>query len=102
MEWTFKLEGGAGMSVLVKGAMIPYNCHGCFACYSGLCFVAPLESYMNCPHDGKPDWCPLIEVPEHGDLIDRDALKWSFVHGKWDDEYISRTDIKKSTNHHLC
>ena len=24
----------------------------------------------------RPDWCPLVEIPElHGDLIDRDALK---------------------------
>ena len=23
----------------------------------------------------RPDWCPLIPVPPHGDLIDRDVLK---------------------------
>lgn len=25
--------------------------------------------------DGKPKWCPLIEVPKHGRLIDADALE---------------------------
>ena len=24
--------------------------------------------------EGRPDWCPLVEVPKHGDLIDRDEL----------------------------
>ena len=30
----------------------------------------------------RPDWCPLIEVPEpHGDLIDRDKLRAKeFIH----------------------
>ena len=23
----------------------------------------------------RQDWCPLTEIPPHGDLIDRDALK---------------------------
>ena len=22
----------------------------------------------------RPDWCPLVEIPEHGRLIDADAL----------------------------
>ena len=25
--------------------------------------------------EGRPDWCPLIEVPPHGRLIDADKLK---------------------------
>lgn len=24
----------------------------------------------------RPEWCPLVPVPPHGDLIDRDALPW--------------------------
>ena len=24
----------------------------------------------------RPDWCPLIPIQSHGDLIDRDALPW--------------------------
>ena len=33
------------------------------------------ESYRPIGFDGRPDWCPLVELPEkHGDLIDRDAL----------------------------
>ena len=25
--------------------------------------------------EGRPDWCPLIEVPPHGRLIDADAIQ---------------------------
>ena len=33
------------------------------------------ENYRAIPFDGRPEWCPLVEVPApHGDLIDRDAL----------------------------
>lgn len=38
----------------------------------------------------RPDWCPLIEVPTpHGRLIDGDALKAQYVHGKGNDEIES-------------
>jgi hypothetical protein len=30
---------------------------------------------------GRPDWCPLVSVPPHGDLIDRDAAAEKI----WDD-----------------
>ena len=74
------------MSVLIKGFKMPEDCRDC-----------PLEMYyMNCgetrcraenkilaenfktiPFDGRPDWCPLIEVPApHGRLIDADALDY--------------------------
>lgn len=32
--------------------------------------------------DGRPDWCPLVELPgKHGDLIDRDKVipKLNFI-----------------------
>ena len=72
------------MSVLIKGFKMPEDCREC-----------PLEMYyMNCgetrcraenkilaenfkttPFDGRPDWCPLVEVTTpHGRLIDADAL----------------------------
>ena len=68
------------MSILIKGMRMPEECRDC-----------PLEMYyMNCgdtrcratnklladdyraiPFSGRPDWCPLVEVPApHGRLID--------------------------------
>ena len=33
----------------------------------------------------KPDFCPLIAIPDHGRLIDADALKEHFPHDEdWD------------------
>lgn len=28
-----------------------------------------------CKNETRASWCPLVAVPDHGDLIDRDALK---------------------------
>jgi len=66
------------MSILIKGMEMPKNCAFC-----------PCEHYecglMGDEHNGvdvtayfegdkrHPD-CPLVEVPPHGDLIDRDEL----------------------------
>ena len=36
--------------------------------------------------EGRPDWCPLIEIPPHGRLIDADELKSKFRHGNGDDD----------------
>ena len=35
--------------------------------------------------ENRPNWCPLIEVPPHGRLIDADALTTvtEMVNGKW-------------------
>lgn len=33
-------------------------------------------SLSTVPWDGKPFDCPLIEIPPHGDLIDRDAYEF--------------------------
>ena len=73
------------MSVLIKGMKMPKNCAECRFCVNGFTDVAPMyecacESYENVsvlvddygkPFDFRPDWCPLIELPEkHGRLID--------------------------------
>ena len=35
----------------------------------------------------------IVELPDHGDLIDRDALNPMFVHGRLDDTYVSRKEL---------
>lgn len=59
------------MSVLMKGMEMPKDCIDCFA-----------ETYNECMATGKivnsigrPDWCPLVEIPPHGRLIDADKLE---------------------------
>lgn len=51
------------MSIYIKGMEMPISCDDCFL---------PLRY---CPYAMKPDGsCPLVSVPEHGDLIDRNKL----------------------------
>lgn len=77
------------MSILIKDMDIPKSCDKCRFCVNGFTDEAPMyecavQSYENVsvlvesggkPFDFRPDWCPLIELPPHGRLIDADALK---------------------------
>lgn len=62
------------MSILIKGMEIP-TCMTCPCCeeklYGNLCRITneivPFSFY-------RGDKCPLIEIPPHGDLIDRDSV----------------------------
>lgn len=58
-------------SVLIKGMKMPQSCLLCpFGDEFGKCCVnAELEDANELTHS-----CPLIELPDHGDLIDRDVL----------------------------
>lgn len=62
------------MGVYIKGMDMPESCHQCVAGYGGFCFVCPAEEDGTCPDHGRPEWCPLVELPPHGRLIDADEL----------------------------
>ena len=72
------------MSVLIKEMKMPSECRKCFMMDYGImtgetyCKVngkTLAESYRPIEFDGRPDWCPLVELPEkHGRLIDADAF----------------------------
>lgn len=60
------------MSVVIKGTDIPQSCY--------MCDMIELSGAISCLHANNPHNsergraldCPLIELPDHGDLIDRD------------------------------
>ena len=61
------------MGVYIKGMEMPTGCSGC-PIDSDICTLwqeLPPERLR----DTRPAKCPLVPVPPHGDLIDRDALK---------------------------
>lgn len=70
--------------VYIKGMEMPHNCVGC-----KLWYLIPLADTMEdiCRVTGhrvnpyhRADDCPLIPVPDHGDLIDKsgvDVLSWT-------------------------
>ena len=84
------------MSILIHDMEMPTSCDKCRFCVNGFTDDAPMyecavQSYENVsvlvesggkPFDFRPDWCPLIELPPHGRLIDADKLKSKFRHGE--------------------
>lgn len=62
------------MSILIKGARVPHSCSVCPYGYDNGCDVAGKYPPFALWFKGRPEWCPMIELPPHGDLIDRDAL----------------------------
>ena len=65
------------MSVLIKGMEIPSKCSECmlFDVFGGYCKY--LKEFLDSDKYNK--WrdvrCPLVNIPPHGDLIDRDKLR---------------------------
>jgi len=67
------------MSVLIKGMEMPKSCHDCgmFALIDvsdGLAHGCRVLKEMIFNNRERLPNCPLIELPQHGDLIDRDDL----------------------------
>lgn len=79
------------MSILIKGMAMPKRCEECpmsqeievgtayngVGCRYTLMIGNPKIREKSC--STKPSWCPLIELPPHGDLIDRRKLPLAFV-----------------------
>ena len=73
------------MGIYIKGMEMPKDCRECkmLTYYStsgcSMCDIsgnALARNFKPIPFDGRPDWCPLVEIPEpHGRLIDGDALQ---------------------------
>ncbi len=73
------------MSVLIKGMKMPSACRECtlneYYEQTGKtwCFPADgilADDYKPIIFDGRPEWCPLVEIPEkHGQLFDSDQVK---------------------------
>lgn len=74
------------MSVLVKNMEMPSECRKCslweYRQGMGTTWCVPAktllaENHMPIPFDGRPEWCPLVELPEkHGRLIFDDGEEY--------------------------
>lgn len=71
------------MSILIKGMDMPTACCACPCSYDNLCAVNNEYPTFAEWYEDKPDWCPLIPVPEHGRLIDADALTGQMIRNLW-------------------
>ena len=70
------------MGIYIKGMEMPKSCDECRIMMFEDTNCVP-ELYCGCPivfkahpqgAGNRPDYCPLIELPPHGRLIDADAL----------------------------
>lgn len=71
------------MSILIRDMEMPTSCNKCRFCVNGFTDDAPMyecavQSYENVsvlvesdgkPFDFRPDWCPLIDIPDPFDLV---------------------------------
>ncbi len=75
------------MGVYIKGMEMPESCYDCDFTNDGfyLCKAAHLYKQLeNDCEERRPDWCPLIEVPQHGRLIDADTeIRNAFIGGQY-------------------
>lgn len=59
------------MSIYINNMVMPDSCYDCpVECEGDMCEITKYR----CSWDVRPPHCPLVHVPPHGDLIDRDAL----------------------------
>lgn len=61
------------MSVLIKGLHMPDCCWNC-PCADGECGSCNISGKSIINDKGRLADCPLIELPDHGDLIEKDPL----------------------------
>jgi len=74
------------MSVIVKGMRMPEKCAECpclrHDSIDGVnAYQCNITFGIRKNIDEKPKWCPLVDLGEHGDLIDRDKVipKLNFI-----------------------
>ena len=81
------------MSVLINMEM-PTSCWPCHFQDCGNCVLNNHKVVDNCIlEDRRDEECPLVPVPPHGDLIDRDALEKDI------DNYIGGEESRSRFHH---
>lgn len=68
------------MSVLIKNMEMPQKCGQCKLFHAEqpmYCIVDKNYRTVGAPYGmPRPDWCPLIELPTHGRLIDIKSVEY--------------------------
>lgn len=70
------------MSVLIRGAKAPSCCMFCSISNASGCGLTNPPVIMTTREmlAGRPDWCPMVDIPAHGRLIDADALNYTMLY----------------------
>ena len=89
------------MGIYIKGMEMPKSCDECRIMMFEDTNCLP-ELFCGCPIVFKahpqgvghrPDYCPLVEVPPHGRLIDADGLKQKMHYDSFDWLVLDEDDI---------
>ena len=62
------------MGVYIKGMEPPSGCRHCMYNKCSLCTLMPERGYDKTNGSQRREDCPMIPVPDHGDLIDAQVL----------------------------
>ena len=62
------------MSIIIMGKDKPVNCVKCDFRVNNTSYCR-IEKTLCSPNSEPKEWCPLIELPPHGRLIDADAFE---------------------------
>jgi len=82
------------MSIYIKGMEMPDRCFSCPLNAVDSCgisrgaFIEYRDVDIGVAMNSRPDWCPLIPVPEHGDLIEREKLVFEDDYYGWRDKQV--------------
>ena len=90
------------MSALILGMEFPKTCAACeWSSYSfpnAWCGRMHKTIDIEIAKNGRPDDCPIIPVPPHGDLIERDKLREKeFIHDGDAYAVVMSRDIRNAT-----
>jgi len=87
------------MSVLIKNMEMPSICDGCDFCdidysnYRKLCRRLFEDIPWEFGQNGTLPDCPIVEIPPHGDLTDKDKLMQEFMDSDLD--HLQRDDWRE-------
>lgn len=62
------------MGVYIPNMKMPEHCGECRFAVDGWCYAYGKPNIDALANDGRTNFCPLVTVPQHGRLIDADAL----------------------------
>ena len=81
--------------IYIPGMEMPKNCHLCPLCFMRFCQAVDreLSERETRPNANRPEDCPLLPVPPHGDLIDWDKLEKDI------DKYIGGEESRSRFHH---
>lgn len=80
------------MSILIKGLDMPITCLHCWLNSMKQCRATGGDTTWSIATKNRRGDCPLIELPDHGDLVDKDEL--SMLVGESFDYFLARLGLK--------